>query len=270
MWVTLQCLSRSELLIKMAEHVQLVSLQCLSRSESLTKVAEYISSLWVALHHLNRLEPLMITCTACESLFSVWATHENGWMHIQFVSHPPAFEKNHWWEWLNICPVCESLSSVWADQNYWQEWLSLAEHISSEWVTFQCLRTADKNSWTHVQHKSCSPVFENHWQDQLNLYPVCELLSSIWLGQNHWQEWLNANPESESLSNVWLKSLMELEWLNTHPVRESISGVWADETQKHWQEWLNTRGTRNVVPWPEVGGGGLPEGLNFFYFFHYF
>ena len=30
------------------------------------------------------------------------------------------------------------------------------------------------------------------------------------------------------------------------------------------------RGTRNVVPWPEVGGGGLPEGLKFFYFFHYF
>ena len=99
LWVTFQCLSRSEPL-RTAVHVfrLWVALQCLTwrRSKTLTRITEYVSSEWVTLQCLSSSESLMSMHPACESLSPVFqqirTTDENGWICIQRVSQSPEFE----------------------------------------------------------------------------------------------------------------------------------------------------------------------------------
>ena len=74
----LQCLIRSEPLIRMGEHPSSlwVSLQCLSRSEPLMRTHQHPSSSWVNLQCLSRSEPLT----------------RMGGTPIQRVSQSPVFE----------------------------------------------------------------------------------------------------------------------------------------------------------------------------------
>ena len=74
----------------------------------------------------------------------------------------------------------------------------MAEHTFRLWVlwVFEQIRTTDRNGWTYIQHVSPSSVSrsepltrkanhasslwvtlhwdQNHWQEQLNIHPVCE------------------------------------------------------------------------------------------------
>ena len=152
LWVALACMSRLELLTRMTEHasrlwVSLVFLQMRTTDEngwtciqrvSHSSVFECIRitddrmddafSLWVALQHVSRSEPLTGTVNihlACE-LLSLLLVFESNWMRIG--DHPSSL-------WV-------ALSNVWADQNHWWEW------------------------WTWIQPVSCSPIFES-WSESL-------------------------------------------------------------------------------------------------------
>ena len=163
LWVALACMSRLELLTRMTEHasrlwVSPVFLQMRTTDEngwtciqrvSHSSVFECIRitddrmddafSLWVALQHVSRSEPLTGTVNihlACELLS----------LQIE-------------WELVTIHPVCELLSPMFeqirtTDEN--------GEHGSSLWVALPSLR-AD----------------QNHWQEWVNTHPVCELLSNV-------------------------------------------------------------------------------------------
>ena len=176
LWVALQCLSRSELLMRMAENLSTgskwVTLQpeCLSRSEQQewlnmhlgceslhSPVFEQIrindmngwtlhaSRMWVALQCLSRSELIRMAehCIQIVSCSSIWA------------------DQNYWSKWLDTsCPDCEFklLSSAWADQNHWWEWLNMcpgSESPSSVWVYLNLLQ-----EWLLII-----------------LYPECNLLS---------------------------------------------------------------------------------------------
>ena len=60
-WVPLQCLSRSEPLTSMTEHLSNMwaAFQCLSKSETLTRSSEYTSSRQVTLQCFSRSDPLI-------------------------------------------------------------------------------------------------------------------------------------------------------------------------------------------------------------------
>ena len=109
-----------------------VTLHCLNRLESL--MGEPVFRLWVALQCLSKTTDKLNLCPASELCFSVWAG------------------QNHWQEWLNLCQGCESLFSV---------WVIMAEPVSSEWVALQYLsRSESLTRW-------------------VNLCLVCELLSTV-------------------------------------------------------------------------------------------
>ena len=81
-WTHVQDVSCSPVFVQIrtkAKHVSRMSvpLQCLSRSEPLIRVVEHTSSLWV-------------TCTL--QCLSRTSTDENGWTFVQFVSCLPLFE----------------------------------------------------------------------------------------------------------------------------------------------------------------------------------
>ena len=135
-------------------------------------------------------------------------------------------------------------------------------NTSRMWVTLQCFRTTDQNSWTCVQEVSHSLV--------------------VWADQNYWEEWLNMCPVGESLfgeqirtidkngwtwSRLWValqclcrsKSLTRMakhassKWVplqclsRSEPltrIAEQMSRMWVTfqclSDQNHWQEWLDT------------------------------
>ena len=164
----LQCLSRSEPLMRMAENVlECESLQCLMGITD--------KNVWTCIQAVS---PSPV-------LEQIGTTDKNGWTCIQVVSSLFIWAAwIHWWEWLNMHPVCESLSSIWANQNHSQEWLNMhsgSESLFSVWAAwihwwewlnmhpgcesppspvFEQIRIIDKNGWTCIQYVSPSPVFE--------------------------------------------------------------------------------------------------------------
>ena len=128
MWVTLQCLSRSEPLTITSELCSLsrmwVPLQCLSRSGPLMRMVKHASSLWVACWCLIRSE--LLTRIA-EHVSSLW------------VISSPVFELIYWQDWLNTYLASELLSRVYMNLNHWQEWLiSYSECNLISLSDFQC------------------------------------------------------------------------------------------------------------------------------------
>ena len=120
-----------------------VVLQCLSRSEPLTRMSEHVSRLWV--HSLmcewfKTTDKRGITDWWSELFSGSWAdqNHWQDWTCIQTVSSPSSVwgDQIQWWEWLNVYPVGEFD----LHQNYWWKWLNM--YLASEF-TLQCLSKSE-------------------------------------------------------------------------------------------------------------------------------
>ena len=187
MWVTLQCLSRSELPMRMAEKcIQFVSptsvfdhirtteewLNAYSDCEILSIVWEDQSDQRELLNAHLESESLLQSMSRSEMLMRMvehgsrgWVSlkcpqirtvNNNGWIHIQTVSLSQVFE-NHWWGWLNMHTEWESeLLSLYLRRS--EPLTKMAEHASRVWVSpmFEQIRTTEENDWTHVQIVSLS------------------------------------------------------------------------------------------------------------------
>ena len=127
------------------------------------RMAEHMSSLWVALWFLSRLEWL------AEHVLRMWVTlwslnHWWEWLNMTRMWVPLWF-LNHWCVWLNMHQGCELLSDVWADWK--QALMRMAEHASRVWVVLECL------NW-------------NYWWEWLNTHPASESLMIETADQNGW------------------------------------------------------------------------------------
>ena len=214
LWVPLQYLNRSKLLMRMAEPAssECVALPCLSRLEPLTRTTGHASRMWVAVRaDQNYWWEWLNMHPACESIFSVWT------------------DQIHWQKLLIMHPVCESLSSVWADQYHYQEWLNMcpgcellfeqnrasnlneyAEYVSRLWVALQFLcrseplRMAElvSRKWVSLQCLRISVLM------RMAEHASSEWVTLHWREQNYWWEYLNTHPASELISSVWV----DLDW----------------------------------------------------------
>ena len=109
-------------------------------------------------------------------------------------------------------------------------------HLGCESAVFEQIRLTDENGWTCVQSVSCSPVFQHHWQEWLNIHPGCESLQCF-----SW--WESLTRMAEHTSRLWVALVFEqmrpteencwtcVQWVSCYPVFP------ADEN--HWSEWLN-------------------------------
>ena len=176
------------------------TLQSLSRSDLLMRIAEHASSKWV---HSPVFEQIR-------------STDENGWTCRKWV-HSPVFQirttdnggtcvqdvsllyrvwadLNHWWGGFNTHSASESLQCLSGSEPL----MRMSEHTSREWVyflVFEQIRTTDKNGWICIQQVSLfsnvnnlkSRTTDKKW---LNTHLASELLSTFcqWADQNYWHK----------------------------------------------------------------------------------